>query len=105
MISREHGAAVSQGRLTPGGSSLAPLALVGALAVTAALTAYVAWPARRSSTSTQKRRALIAYLRDHLSGSDMATRVVHRLGSTHDDTQDRTLFRRLSKEFEEDRSV
>jgi hypothetical protein len=35
----------------------------------------------------------------------VATRVVRRLGSTHDDTDARTLFRRLSKEFEEDRSV
>ena len=35
----------------------------------------------------------------------MAIRVVHRLGSTHQGTEDGTLFRRLSKEFEEDRSV
>ena len=55
--------------------------------------------------STRKRQALIAYLRDHLSGADMAIRVVHRLGSTHQGTEDGTLFRRLSKEFEEDRSV
>ena len=57
------------------------------------------------SASTRQRQALIAYLRDHLSGSDMAIRVVHRLGSTHQGTEDGTLFRRLSKEFEEDRSV
>ena len=60
-----------------------PLAVLGAVAVTAGLTAYLARPPRRSSTSTRKRQALIAYLRDHLSGSDMAIRVVHRLGSTH----------------------
>ena len=82
-----------------------PLAVLGAVAVTAGLTAYLARPSRRSSTSTRKRQALIAYLRDHLSGSDMAIRVVHRLGSTHKGTEDGTLFRRLSKELEEDRSV
>ena len=93
------------GSLKPIDTSPAPLAVLGAVAVTAGLTAYMAWPAGRWSTSTRKRQALIAYLRDHLSGSDMAIRVVHRLGSTHEGTQDRKLFRRLSKEFEEDRSV
>lgn len=90
--------------LKPRDSTLAALAVLGAAAVTAGLTAYVAWPDRRS-TSTRQRQALIAYLRDHLSGADMAIRVVHRLGSTHRRTEDRTLFRQLSKEFEEDRSV
>jgi Protein of unknown function (DUF3618) len=60
---------------------------------------------RRRSTSPLKREALIAYLRDHLSGSDVAVRVVHRLRSTHQGTEDGTLFRRLSQELEEDRSV
>jgi hypothetical protein len=96
---------VSQDRLTPRDSSLAPLAVLGAVAVTAGVTAYLLSPARRFSTSTRKRQALIAYLRDHLSGSDMAIRVVRRLGSTHEGTEDGTLFRRLSKELEEDRSV
>jgi hypothetical protein len=91
--------------LKPRDSTLTPLAVLGAVAVTAGLTAYVAWPAGRSSTSTRKRQALIAYLRDHLSGSDMAIRVVHRLSSTHQGTEDATLFRRLSEELEEDRSV
>ena len=91
-------------RLKPGNSTLAPLAVCGAVAVTAGLTAYLAWPARRSA-STRQRQALIAYLRDHLSGADMAIRVVHRRGSTHRSTEDGTLFRRLSQEFEEDRSV
>jgi hypothetical protein len=79
--------------------------VLGALAMTAGLTAYVAWPARRSSTSTRKRQALIVYLRDHLSGSDVALRVVHRLGRTRQGSEDGTLFRRLSEEFEEDRAV
>jgi hypothetical protein len=86
-------------------SSLAPLAVLGAVTVAAGVTAYLAWPARRSSTSLRKRQALIAYLRDHLTGSDVALRVVDRLGSTHQGTEDGTLFRRLSTEFEEDRAV
>ena len=85
-------------------ASLAPLAVLGAVAATAGLTAYLRWPAQRSA-STRQRRALIAYLRDHLSGADMAIRVVHRLGSTNRSAEDATLFRRLSKEFEEDHSV
>jgi hypothetical protein len=85
-------------------SSLAPLAVMGA-AVTAGLTAYLTWPAPRSRASTRKRQALIAYLRDHLSGSDLVIRVVRRLGSTHRGTEDGALFRLLSRELEEDRFV
>ena len=81
------------------------LAALGAVAVAAGVTAYLAWPARRSSASLRKRQALSAYLLDHLSGSDVALRVVHRLDSTHQGTEDGPLFRRLSKEFEEDREV
>jgi hypothetical protein len=85
-------------------ASLGPLAALGAVAATAGLTAYLRWPPRRAA-STRHRRALIAYLRDHLSGADVAIRVVRRLGSTNRGTEDGTLFRRLSKEFEEDHSV
>jgi len=85
--------------------SLVPLAMLGAFAAAAGLTACLAWPDRRSTASTRKRQALVAYLRDHLSGSDLAIRVVHRLRSTPQGTGDGTLFRRLSKEFEEERSV
>jgi hypothetical protein len=88
--------------LKPADSSLAPLAMLG-VALTG-LTAFLAWPGRRSSASTRKRQALIAYLRDHLTGSDVAIRVVHRLRLTHHGT-DGMLFHRLFKEFEEDRSV
>jgi hypothetical protein len=90
-------------RLSSRDSSLAPIAMLGALAVAAGVTAYLAWPARRSA-STRQRLALIAYLRDHLSGAGMAIRVVHRLGSTLHG-EEGTLFRRLSTELEEDRSV
>ena len=86
-------------------SSIAPLALVGTVVVTAGLTAYLVGAAQRSSTSARKRQALIAYLRDHLSGSDMAIRVVRRLGSTSQAAEHRPLFGRLSQEFEEERSI
>ena len=82
---------------------LAPFA-VGAVAVSVGLTAYLAWPAPRSASARQ-RRALIAYLRDHLGGADMAIRVVRRLGSTHDGTEDGALFQRLANEFAQDRSA
>ena len=54
-------------------ASRAPLAVLGAVAATAGLTAYLRWPARQSAP-TRQRRALIAYLRDHLSGADLAIR-------------------------------
>ena len=86
--------------------SLAPLAVLGAVALTAGLTAYRNWPVRRDAAgATRKRHALVAYLRDHLSGSDVALRVVHRLSSTRQGTGDETLFRRLSEEFEEERAL
>ena len=83
-----------------------PLALLGAAVMTAGLTAYLAWPTtRRSTAPTRQQQALIAYLHDHLGGADMAIRVVQHLGSTHAGIEIGTLFRRLSKEFDEDRSV
>ncbi len=85
-------------------SSAAPLAVLSAAVMTAGLTAYLARPARQSA-SGRRRQALIAYLRDHLGGADMAIRVVQRLGSTHRDSEDGALFQRLSKEFGEDRAV
>jgi hypothetical protein len=91
-------------RLTSRDSSQAPLVVMGAV-VTAALAAYLGWPAHRSRTSTRKRQALFAYLRDHLSGSDQAIRVVRRLASTHEGSEDGILFRRLSTELEEDRVI
>jgi hypothetical protein len=83
--------------LKPRDSARAPLAMLRVFAVIAGLTAYLAWPARRCSTSTRQRQVLIAYLRDHLSGADLALRVVHRLGATHEGTEVGTLFRRLSE--------
>ena len=91
--------------MRPDKTSLEPLALLGLAAATTGLTMWLARPARRSSRLTRGREALIAYLRDHLSGSDVASRVVHRLASTQQSGDDRRLVRRLADEFEEDRSV
>jgi hypothetical protein len=85
--------------------SSAALALLGAATLAVGLTTWLVRPARRAGPSTRRRQALIAYLRDHLSGSDVAVAVVHRLVSTDHSAADRPLFQRLAKEFEDDRSV
>jgi len=94
-----------RGTSRPGEGSLVSLELLGAVAVAAGLMIWLAQPARRSRTSTRGREALVAYLRDHLAGSDVATRVVRHLASTQENREDRVLFRRLAGEFEEDRSA
>ena len=96
---------IDRGETVDGGdSSVVPLAMIGALAGTAALTAYLTWPLRRSTAPAKSREALIDYLRDHLSGSDTATRVVQRLASSPE-SGNAILFRRLANEFEDERTV
>jgi len=96
----------SVGMLNLRETSLTPLAVLGAVALTAGLTAYRAWPVRRHAVaSARKRYALPAYLRDHLSGSDVALRVVRRLAATQQGREGEALFRRLSREFEEESAV
>jgi hypothetical protein len=101
MDSRSNSLSRFRSRLEP----LGPPALLGAAALAVGLTTWLARPARRASPPTRRRQALIAYLRDHLSGSDVAVRVVHRLVSADHSAADRQLFHRLAREFEEDRSV
>lgn len=91
--------------VTPREPSLASLEWWGALAAGAGLMVWLAQPPRRCPTPARGREALIAYLRDHLAGSDVATRVVHRLASTQQGGDDRMLFQRLAREFDEDRSA
>ena len=79
--------------------------MIGAAAVTAGLATYLAWPARRSSATTRKRRALVEYLREHLSLSEIAVRMLGRLASDQPDPADRMLFSRLADELEQDRAV
>ena len=90
--------------MTSGEATRMPFVTLGAVAVTAGLTAYLAWQAHRPAP-TREHEALIAYLHDHLSGSDVAVRVVHGLDSAHQAPEDQTLFRRLSREFEDERAV
>jgi len=78
---------------------------LGVFGATAGLAIWLARPAPRSSPSSRRRDALVAYLRDHLSGSDVATRVVLRLASTDESADDPALFRLLAEEFEQERSV
>lgn len=82
------------------------LALLGAVAVAVAagLTAYWLRPVRRSEAA-RRRDALVAYLRDHLSGSDLGLWVVSHLAETHPVAADRPFFARLARQFEEERSV
>ena len=78
---------------------------VTAVAAGAALAAYAMLPARRSTASGDKLEALVAYLREHLSGADAAINVVRRLSTTGADAQDRQLFGQLLEELEQDREA
>ena len=67
------------------------------------LAAAVVARARSTPASANRPAALIAYLRDHLSGSDAAYQVVVKLRRTsHGDEE---LFERLLREFAEERDV
>jgi hypothetical protein len=82
---------------------LSPFAVLAAVAVAAGATWYVARPSGRSGMPA--RRHLVAYLLDHLGGSDVAISVVRHLAETYHGTPDGALCRQLAKEFDEDRSV
>jgi hypothetical protein len=57
------------------------------------------------SEPADKREALAAYLREHLTGSDAAIQVVERLRLTHAGTHEGRLFAALYDEFREEREV
>jgi hypothetical protein len=59
-------------------------------------------PAREA---TGDRNALATYLRDHLSGSDAAIRIVERLRRTHAGTSDGRLFGALFVDLQHERDV
>ena len=84
-------------------------AAMGALIATsvgvALAASHIRKSAHRGSGQAERRRSLAAYLRDHLSGSDVAVRVVDRLRRTHAGTADGQLFDSLFREFEEERGV
>ena len=52
-----------------------------------------------------RRRDLVAYLHDHLSGADAAIQVVDSLMRHGEGTREGTLFASLSEQFREDRSA
>jgi hypothetical protein len=86
-----------------------PTAALG-LVILGAAGAAVA--AARSTSVARKRRtradtceALAAYLREHLSGAEVAIQVVDRLRRTHAGTEDGRLFAALFEEFEQDHGV
>ena len=78
------------------------LGRVAAVAAGTALAAVVLRFRRRPNPAGDKRDALVAYLREHLSGADATIQVVRRLASTSEGQSDRQLFRDLLREFEQD---
>jgi hypothetical protein len=90
-----------EGREMPSRSRVLIATGVGMTVVAATYVATM----RNRSPATDKRRALITYLREHLSGADFAIIVVDRLRYTHAGTREGGLFARLSAEFKGDRDV
>jgi hypothetical protein len=88
-------------------SAAAPF-VVGAavgLGVVIGLVATRRSGANARPTEADRRAALAAYLREHLSGSDAALQVVTRLRRTHAGTEGGRLFAALSEEFSEEREA
>ena len=83
--------------------------VVGAAVVVGLGVAAVAYSRQRSTAGDaapdDKCAALIAYLREHLTGSDAAIQVVGRLRLTHAGTQEGRLFASLFDEFREEREI
>ena len=82
--------------------------LIGALALMAIGVGALALQRAGSGGHTRsddRRRNLVAYLRDHLSGADAAIRVVDGLMREYEGTSEGTLFAALDQQFREDRSV
>jgi hypothetical protein len=59
----------------------------------------------RRRPADAKREALATYLREHLSGADLAMQIVERLRRTDAGTDEHDLFETLYREFEQDRDV
>ena len=84
---------------------LAALAAAGAAAVGVAWAAQAFPRISHHLVARRQQRALVTYLRDHLSGSDAGIQVVRKLAATDDMGADRHVFSRLADEFEQERSV
>jgi hypothetical protein len=101
-----------EGTMTADEGWRSEVVIMGAVGAVALILAAKVVPARRPSRGlvrrldrTDRRNTLAAYLREHLTGSDAATRVVARLRRTHEGTREGTLFRRLHEEFQEEREI
>ena len=90
----------------PQGVSAAPTV---ALAIAAGLAIVIGSVRRRAprelATSADRRAALSTYLREHLSGSDVAIQIVERLRRVHAGTRDGRLFGTLFQEFQDERDT
>ena len=91
----------SDGNLAAGVLGAAVVVGLGVAAVTYARDRS----AHRSVGAGARGAALIAYLREHLAGSDAAIEVVERLRLTHAGSQEGRLFASLFDEFREEREV
>jgi hypothetical protein len=104
MPNHEHAGTV-EAHGTNGRAIVPAAAAVGAGVVLG--VAVVVGVLRKTSTRADDGRstALATYLRDHLSGSDAAIRVVERLRRTHGGTAEGRLFAALFEEFQREREV
>jgi hypothetical protein len=101
MANRPGTADVSRGIDLPVGLGIT---LIGALGI--AVGALSRRRLTRSRpTATAKRAALIAYLREHLSGADAAIQVVDHLRRAEAGVDERHLFASLYEELKSDRDV
>ena len=91
----------SDGNLAMGVFGAAVLVGLGVAAVTYARDRS----AHRHGGTGARRAALVAYLREHLTGSDAAIEIVERLRLTHAGSQEGRLFASLFDEFREERDV
>lgn len=98
-----------QAGVTNGRATFPAVAVVGAGLFVGAAVVMRVW--RHASTATPARAAeerstaLASYLRDHLSGSDTAIRVVERLRRTHAGTSEGRLFGSLFEDLQREREV
>ena len=79
------------------------LGMIAVVAVGLAAAAVARMRSTAMSPTNRRAASLIAYLQEHLSGSDAAYQVVAKLRRTRD--ADDRLFARLLQEFEEERDV
>jgi hypothetical protein len=79
--------------------------VLGAAVVVGLGVVAVSYRRHRSAPRADKRAALVAYLREHLTGSDDSIQSVGRLRLVHAGTQEGRLFASLYDEFREEREI